>query len=89
MKHYNIKIQGKVQGVYYRASTHEKANELGLKGWIRNEPDGTVYAEVEGERDKLDQLINWCKQGPSRANVENVYFEVGEVVGFENFQIKH
>jgi len=89
MKHYNIRIQGKVQGVFYRASTQDKAKELGLNGWVRNEPDGSVYAEAEGERDKLDQFIDWCKQGPARANVENVYFEVGEVVGFESFTIKY
>jgi len=89
MKHYNIRIQGKVQGVFYRASTQDKAKELGLNGWVRNEPDGSVYAEAEGERDKLDQFIDWCKQGPPRANVENVYFEVGEVVGFESFTIKY
>lgn len=88
MKHYNITISGKVQGVFYRDSTKNKAQELGVKGWVRNEPNGTVYMEAEGGRDALDKLIDWCKQGPPRAKVENVHYEVGEVEGFEKFEVR-
>ncbi len=88
MKHYNIRVSGRVQGVFYRASTRDKAEELGISGWVRNESDGSVYIEAEAEREKLDQLIDWCKQGPPRANVENVHYEVGEVVGFEGFEVR-
>lgn len=88
MKHYNIRVSGRVQGVFYRASTRDKAVALGIKGWVKNEPDGSVYIEAEAEREKLDQLIDWCKKGPSRANVENVHYEVGEIVGFEGFEVR-
>ena len=88
MKHYNIRVSGRVQGVFYRASTRDKAKELGLSGWVRNEPDGTVYVEAEGSKEALDQLIDWWKQGPPRAKVENVHYEVGEVVGFGGFEVR-
>jgi len=89
MKHYNITVSGKVQGVFYRASTRDKAKELGVKGWVRNESDGSVYIEAEAERQTLDQLIDWCKQGPTRARVENVHYEVGEMKGFEKFEVRY
>lgn len=89
MKHYNITVSGKVQGVFYRANTQDKAKELGIKGWVRNEADGSVYIEAEAEKEKLDQLIDWCKEGPSRARVENVHYDVGEVVGFEKFEVRY
>ena len=88
MKHYNITISGKVQGVFYRDSTKDKAEELGVKGWVRNEPDGTVYMEAEGDKESLDKLIDWCKQGSPRAKVENVHYEVGEEKGFEEFEVR-
>jgi len=89
MKHYNITVSGRVQGVFYRASTRDKAQELGLKGWVKNQSDGTVYIEAEGEKAVLDQLIDWCKQGPPRAKVENVHYEVGEEMGFEKFEVRY
>ncbi|MTI21649.1 acylphosphatase [Fulvivirga sp. RKSG066] len=88
MKHYNITVSGRVQGVFYRASTKEKAESLKIIGWVKNRSDGTVYIEAEGPRESLDELIDWCKQGPSQARVENVHFEVGEVVGFERFEVR-
>jgi len=88
MKHYNITVSGRVHGVFYRASTRDKAMELGVKGWVKNETNGTVYIEAEGPREALDKLIDWCKQGPTHANVENVHYEAGEVVGFEGFEVR-
>lgn len=58
MKHYNITVSGKVQGVFYRASTKEKAEQLGIKGFVRNQSDGTVYIEAEGEVSQLDAFID-------------------------------
>lgn len=66
-----IRVSGKVQGVFYRASTKSKADELGVKGFVRNEPDGSVYIEAEGSEEILQEFITWCKQGPSRAVVAN------------------
>lgn len=87
MKHYNIKVTGKVQGVFYRASAKEKADELGVKGFVRNEPDGSVYLEAEGKVQVLKAFLNWCKVGPQNAEVEKVHAAEGKMVDFGNFQI--
>ena len=71
-KRYNIKVYGKVQGVWYRAYTRDKAIELGLTGWVRNKPDGSVEIEVEGDEEKIKELIKWCWKGSPAAKVENV-----------------
>lgn len=65
-----MRVYGRVQGVGYREATRTKALALGLKGFVLNEPDGTVYLEAEGPDDKLDALIAWCKQGPPLAHVQ-------------------
>ena len=67
-----LQIYGRVQGVFYRASTRKKAKQLGLKGWVRNRSDGSVEAVVEGPEDGVDQLIEWAHQGPKRARVDQV-----------------
>lgn len=87
MKHFNITVSGKVQGVFYRQSTLEVAKSLWLKGSVRNEPDGNVYIEAEGEADQLAKLIEWCKTGPPRAKVAQVQFSEGEFKGFSSFSI--
>ena len=65
MKHVNIKIYGKVQGVFFRDSSQRKAKELNLSGWVRNELDGTVQIVAEGEEKNLKELIEWCRAGTS------------------------
>ncbi|MBL0742309.1 acylphosphatase [Chryseolinea sp. Jin1] len=72
MKHIAIRIRGKVQGVFYRASTEQQARTLGVNGFVRNEADGSVYVEAEGEEQAVDALALWCRQGPPRATVEQV-----------------
>jgi acylphosphatase len=72
MTRVHLKIHGRVQGVYYRASTVQKAQKLGLTGWVINCPDGSVEAVAEGARQKLDELIAWCRQGPTGARVASV-----------------
>ena len=61
--HIKIEVEGKVQGVWYRASTKEKADELGVFGYVENQDNGSVYIEAEGEIDHLEQFIAWCKEG--------------------------
>jgi acylphosphatase len=67
-----LKIAGRVQGVYYRASTIQQAQGLGLTGWVMNCPDGSVEAVAEGSKPKLEELIAWCRQGPDGARVTHV-----------------
>lgn len=68
----HLRISGRVQGVYYRASMLQQAHHLGLTGWVINRPDGSVEAVAEGSRAKLDELIAWCRQGPEGARVASV-----------------
>lgn len=65
-------IRGRVQGVFYRQSTREMALRLGLTGWARNLPDGSVAAVFEGDKALIDQAIAWCRQGPPAARVSAV-----------------
>lgn len=67
-----LEISGRVQGVFYRVCTRDEAKRLGLTGWVRNRRDGRVEAFVRGSEQQLDQLIAWCRLGPSGAVVEEV-----------------
>lgn len=86
--HYTILVTGKVQGVFYRASTRQKAEELNIKGFAQNLPNGNVLIEAEGEEEQLIKLVAWCRQGPARANVSEVKVERGEVTGYLSFSTK-
>ena len=70
MKHLSIHISGRVQGVFFRASTREKAVEFSIRGNVRNNADGSVSIEAEGEEENLRQFVEWCKQGPKFADVD-------------------
>lgn len=87
-KHYKITISGKVQGVCYRANTQAEALKLGLKGFVRNEPNGDVYTEAEGTAGELENFIEWLRKGPDRAVVKNVAVKEGEWKGYGDFIIK-
>lgn len=67
-----IRVSGRVQGVWFRASTARVAESLGLVGWVRNLPDGAVEISAQGPRPKIDEFIAWCHIGPPRASVERV-----------------
>ena len=69
-----IYVSGKVQGVYYRQNTLQKAQELGIFGWVRNLSDGRVESVMEGSKVNIDKILAWCKQGPPDAKVEEVKF---------------
>ena len=88
MEHYNIHVVGKVQGVYFRASTKMEADLLGINGFVQNEMDGSVYMEAEGSADQLEQLLAWCKKGSPMSKVESVNSEVATVIGFEAFEVR-
>lgn len=88
MKRLRIHVTGKVQGVFYRASAQAKAKELGLNGWVRNEADGSVLIEAEGQDQKLDKLVAWCQQGPGAAQVEGVHTEEIVPEGVNSFEVR-
>lgn len=67
-----LKIHGHVQGVFYRQETQRKALELDLTGWVKNDSDNTVECLAEGEKNKLEQMINWCREGSDSAQVDKV-----------------
>ncbi len=89
MQHWNIRITGRVQGVSYRVSAKHTAAQLGLKGFVRNQPDGSVYAEVEGETAALEAFAKWCAAGPPGARVDQVISEPGDWYGFSSFEIRY
>jgi len=85
----HVLISGRVQGVWFRASTKQKAEKLGITGWVRNTVDGNVEAIFEGEKDILDEMIEWCNQGPSLAKVKNVKIEsIEKINNFVGFSIR-
>ncbi len=90
MERVHIWVSGKVQGVWYRATTVEKARELGLRGWVRNLPDGRVEIVAEGPRGALEKLIAWCHEGPPLAVVDEVKVIWEPYTGeFLNFSIAY
>ena len=65
-------VSGRVQGVFYRDSCRAEAQRLGVRGWVRNRSDRTVEVVAEGPRDRVEQLLAWCRQGPPRATVSGI-----------------
>lgn len=88
MKHFNIRVSGKVQGVFFRASAKEKAQGLNLKGFVRNDQDGSVYIEAEGEAEKLNLFMVWCGKGPASARVDHCQVNEAPLKDFKNFAIQ-
>lgn len=85
-QHLTIYVRGSVQGVYFRRSTQHIAEGLGITGIARNNPDGSVTIEAEGEPDALHELIDWCYIGPRKASVTNVEVEPGHLQYFTSFR---
>lgn len=87
VKHINIKVYGRVQGIFYRVTAKEEAEKLGIKGFAKNEEDGSVYIEAEGEGENLDKFINWCQKGPPLAKVEKVEVTESPLKNFSGFKV--
>ena len=86
--HKDIKVEGKVQGVWFRDSTMKKARSLGLSGTVKNLLDGSVAVEVEGEDNKkIEELISWLHKGPEKAEVTRVHVEEGKWKGIMGFDV--
>ena len=88
MKRARVVVSGVVQGVFFRTETRDRARSLGVAGWIRNVPDGTVEAAFEGDDERVDSMVEWCRRGPSGANVEHVDVEWVEPEGEAGFSIR-
>ena len=83
-----VLVVGKVQGVFYRASTQEQAQRLNVKGWVKNLADGSVEIEAEGSEYALEQLLQWCRVGPPASDVEDVIARWGKFQEeFDTFRI--
>ena len=87
MKRAKVIVQGSVQGVFFRAETRDRARSLGLAGWVRNVPDGTVEAVFEGVDERVESMVDWCRRGPGGARVEEVEVAWTEPEGEEGFSI--
>ena len=87
MKTIRLTIKGKVQGVFYRATVKDFADELGIKGWVKNLPDKNVEITATAYEEILQKFINWCKQGPPKARVDDVIVEELELQDFNGFRI--
>ena len=87
MKTIRLTIKGKVQGVFYRATAKDIADELGIKGWVKNLPDRNVEITVTATKEILQKFIDWCKQGPPKARVDEVIVEELSTAEFNGFRI--
>ncbi|MFQ5352485.1 MAG: acylphosphatase [Candidatus Binatia bacterium] len=81
-------VSGRVQGVWFRASLAEKADALGLAGWVRNLPDGRVEAFVEGDPNAVSRIASWCHDGPPAARVDEVKAVREPPLGLRGFEIR-
>ena len=86
--HYSIRVEGTVQGVGFRYTTLREALKLGITGTVRNDDDGAVSIEAEGERKALNQLRDWCQHGPLGATVTTVTVKEAPVRGYASFEIE-
>jgi acylphosphatase len=86
-KHYNITVTGKVQGVFYRAFTQKEAKRLSIVGFVRNQSNGDVYIEAEGEDKSLQEFFSWCKTGSPKSLVKAVNVQEGDLKKFVEFKI--
>lgn len=83
-----VTVKGRVQGVFFRATTKRVADTLGVRGFVKNEPEGSVYLEVEGDDEMVNKVIDFCHHGPDGAMVENVSITLGVWVGYKSFEIR-
>lgn len=89
MQAVQIRVTGRVQGVFFRASTKRRALELELTGWVKNTPDGAVEALFEGEENRIQEVLAWCRTGPPGALVINLeWHEAPYTGGFCDFNIR-
>jgi acylphosphatase len=81
-------VRGRVQGVFFRDTTRRRAESAGLAGWVSNRPDGAVEAVFEGDPPAVDELVEFCRHGPSRAEVDSIDVIDQEPEGLSGFEIR-
>jgi acylphosphatase len=86
MKHINITLTGRVQGVGFRNAAKRQAIVLGINGFVENNYDGSVYIEAEGNNLELDEFVNWCWEGPTFAQVDDVKIIEGPLKNLSSFE---
>jgi acylphosphatase len=82
-----VRIRGRVQGVFFRAEATERARSLGLAGWVRNCPDGSVEAVFEGNDERVASMVEWCRRGPSGARVDEIDVKWEQAAGDAGFRV--
>jgi acylphosphatase len=86
----HVIVSGKVQGVFFRAKTQQEAFRLGVRGWVRNRPEGTVEAIFEGDSQIVEKAIEWCWKGSPMARVANVEVQMQDYSGeFGDFSVRY
>ena len=85
----HVFVSGKVQGVYYRATTRDRAREAGVDGWVRNLDDGRVEAVFEGEEGAVETMVEWCHTGSPRAEVDSVEVEYESPEAESGFEVRY
>jgi acylphosphatase len=88
MLHLDIIVTGKVQGVFYRATAKKVADEIGIHGFVQNEPDGSVFIAAEAAPEKMEQFLAWCRRGPQHALVTAVHTQEGTIKGYRAFEVR-
>lgn len=84
----DLVVTGRVQGVTFRAATAQEARRAGVRGWVRNEPDGSVAVHAEGPAAAVEALVAWCASGPALARVHDVRRSAGTVEGCGSFDVR-
>jgi len=84
-----VTVRGRVQGVWYRDTCDRVARSIGVNGWVRNLPDGSVQVVAEGEREFVDGLLEWCQEGPPQANVTEIDIVDEQPTGEREFRIRY
>ena len=88
MKRAEVVVRGAVQGVFFRVETRDRARSLGLAGWVRNAPDGSVEAAFEGQDERVESMVEWCRRGPRGARVDDLEVTWTEVQNEDGFSIR-
>jgi len=88
MKRAEVVVRGAVQGVFFRVETRDRARSLRLAGWVRNASDGSVEAVFEGDDERVESMVDWCRRGPRGARVDDVDVTWTEVQNEDGFSIR-